>query len=262
MEIAVNLTPEIRLEQALIEAGIENVVTKLTVAGNLTKDDFRYIGKTMGKTLRELDMSDATIEKNTLKAKTFYQPCGLTAITIPDSVDHIYLKAFNDCPVLNSITIRSSSKHPKCSSENGILFNKDKTELLYCPAGRKGDYLIPDSVKTIKSDAFAHSNLSTITIPNSVTEIEPYAFYECERLTSVVIPDSVTKIGIGTFSGCSNLTTVTIPDSVNEIDANVFFECYRLTNIIRNTTLIKFKAYSYYDCPALEEIRERSNYKK
>ena len=146
--------------------------------------------------------------------------------------------------------------------ETGALFSKDKTELLFFPGERQGDYIIPDSVKTIRSDAFSHSNLATVTIPNSVTKIESYAFYDCTRLTSVVIPNSVTVIGNGSFSGCSNLTTITISDSVTEIDAEVFFECYKLTNIIRTNTLIKFEKASYYECPALEEIRERGNAKR
>ena len=73
--------------------------------------------------------------------------------------------------------------------------------------------------------------LSSVTIGNSVTNIEGYAFYECTSLTSVTIGDSVTEIGICAFDGCTSLTSVTIPDSVTSIEK-----------------------YAFHDCPSLKEV--------
>jgi hypothetical protein len=74
--------------------------------------------------------------------------------------------------------------------------------------------------------------MTSVTIPNGVTNIGDYAFFQrCFNLTSVTIPDSVTSIGDDAFNGCSALTNVTIPSSVTAIGDLVFGFCFSLTNI-------------------------------
>ena len=91
---------------------------------------------------------------------------------------------------------------------------------------------IPSSVTSIGDSAFYHcSGLTSVTIPGSVTSIGDYAFADCSGLTSVTIPGSVTSIGVEAFSGCSGLTSVTIPDSVTSIGDYAFSGCSSLTII-------------------------------
>ncbi len=75
------------------------------------------------------------------------------------------------------------------------------------------------------------SNLTSITIPNSVASIENYAFQNCTGLTSVTIPNSVASIGNYAFYGCSKLTSITIPNSVTSIGDFAFANCYILTGV-------------------------------
>ena len=84
---------------------------------------------------------------------------------------------------------------------------------------------IPNSVTTIGSCAFNNTSLTSVTIPNSVTSIEVCAFFECKLLTSVTIPNSVTSIGYEAFEGCRSLTSVTIPNSVSRIGYDTFNGC-------------------------------------
>ena len=86
-------------------------------------------------------------------------------------------------------------------------------------------------VKVIYREAFKNLNITSVVIPDSITSIGDYAFYECRSLTSVTIPDSVTSIGEGAFSYCTSLTSVTIPDSVTSIDYYAFQHCTSLTSV-------------------------------
>jgi hypothetical protein len=84
---------------------------------------------------------------------------------------------------------------------------------------------IPNSVTSIGDWAFAHCcNLTSITIPNSVSSIGDYAFYGCS-FTTIIIPNSVTSIGDWAFAHCCNLTSITIPNSVTSIGEGAFEFC-------------------------------------
>jgi hypothetical protein len=90
--------------------------------------------------------------------------------------------------------INVSSDNTAYSSLDGVLYNKDITTLILCPQGKTG----------------------AVTIPNSVTSIENYAFWNCTNLTSVTIQNSVTNIWSGAFNGCTGLTSVTFQGTIAE----------------------------------------------
>ena len=75
------------------------------------------------------------------------------------------------------------------------------------------------------------TNLTNVTLPNSVTSIGSGAFDHCANLIRITIPSSVTAIGIQAFSGCSHLTSITIPNSVTNIADEAFRGCTNLTGI-------------------------------
>ena len=107
----------------------------------------------------------------------------LTSITIPHSVTSIGNGVFNACSKLEEISVESVNTN--YTSENGILFNKAKTNLICYPAGKTGSYIIPNTVTSIGCYAFHRSGLTSITIPNSVISIEEYSFSNCSDLTSI-----------------------------------------------------------------------------
>ena len=168
----------------------------------------------------------------------------LTSITIPDGVTSIGYGAFDRCKKLTQINVDKANT--SYSSVNGVLFNKEKTELIRYPEGKTDtSYAIPNSVTRIGSSAFYDcSSLTSITIPNSVTSIGDDAFYDCSSLTSITIPDSVTSIGWDTFSGCSSLTSITIPNSVTSIGYYAFRNCSSLKDVYYSGTQEQWKKIS------------------
>ena len=161
----------------------------------------------------------------------FSRCISLTSITIPDSVTSIGYGAFSNCKSLTAIEVSDNNKN--YFSINGILFNKDKFELIIYPAGKKNrEYKIPNSVTGIGTFAFSGCDaLINITIPNSVTSIGWSVFEYCTSLKSVTIPDSVKYIGDSAFLSCDALTSITIPNSVTSIDYCAFKWCENLKDI-------------------------------
>ena len=139
-------------------------------------------------------------------------------------------------------------------SGNGI---KDKFGALYSPDGLRllrlrrifiSSYHIRQGTKVICNDAFSECRyLTSITIPNSVTQIGDKAFYWCSGLASITIPDSVTHIGDAAFYMCSGLTSITIPNSVTHIGDAAFYMCSGLTSITipNSVTQIGKNPFSY-----------------
>ena len=131
----------------------------------------------------------------------------LTSVIIPDSVTSIYFSAFSNCTSLNSIDV--SPNNSKYCSLDGVLFSKDKTNLVKYPGGKSGAYTIPDSTTRIGLMAFKGcTNLTSVVIPNTIARINHDAFNDCTSLISITIPDSVTSIGESVFSDCDSLTDV------------------------------------------------------
>lgn len=179
----------------------------------------------------------------------------LTSITVSDSVTSIGIEAFHSCLSLTSIDVASGN--PNYSSENGVLFNKDKTELIQYPAGKQdASYTIPNSVTSIGDEAFTYcTSLESITIPDSVTSIGGAAFYytayynnednwendalyignyliETNELSGAYTVKAGTKIiANNVFRECPSLTSITIPDSVTSIGDWAFYDCPSLTSI-------------------------------
>lgn len=116
---------------------------------------------------------------------------------------------------------------------------------------------IPNSVLEIQNNAFRQSGLNTITIGNSVTSIGSYAFYQCSSLTSIAIPNSVTTIVDGyTFKDCTNLATATIGNNLTSIPFKTFENCSSLTSLTFTPTssVTSIGAYAFTGCTSLASI--------
>jgi hypothetical protein len=114
---------------------------------------------------------------------------------------------------------------------------------------------IPESVTSIGDYAFyQYTGLTSITIANSVTSIGYAAFQSCTSLTSITIPDSVTSIGDFAFRECTSLTSVTIGNSVTSIGYAAFYECTSLTSVTIPDSVTSIGDYAFNRCSSLTSI--------
>ena len=155
-------------------------LTSVTIPGSVTSISFHAFSYCTGLTSVTISDGVAIID-----SFAFYECTGLTTITIPASVNRIVNSAFFLCSSLTEINVAPSNLD--FSSLEGVLFNKDYTDLVLYPRGIQGAYSVPDG---------------TIFISDS-------AFSGCLGLTSVTIPDGMYSISTGSFWDCSNLTSVT-----------------------------------------------------
>ncbi|MBQ7391849.1 MAG: leucine-rich repeat domain-containing protein, partial [Clostridia bacterium] len=192
----------------------------------------------------------------TIGYQAFYGCTNLTSVTIGNSVKSIRDKAFEFCYNLTSVYISdiaawchisfaSAYATPLYYAEDLYLVKNGSSELIT-------DLVIPDSVTTIGNYAFYdYDRLTSVTISDSVTRIGACAFEMCSNLSSVTIGDSVTTIGGNAFWLCSNLTSVTIGDSVTTIGGYAFDGCRNLKNVTLPDSVIAIGSYAFYGCSSL-----------
>ena len=198
------------------------------------------------------NLASITIPESVLEIKdeAFAECNNLTSIVIPDGVTKIGAAAFASCGSLTEIEV--SAENPAYISVDGVLFNKDMTELIQCPCRKEGKYTIPNGVITVGWCAFADCTLlAGVTIPSSVEAIRGGAFDNCTGLTSVYITDigkwcKITYELIGYGIPGSNplqygahlylngelITKMTIPDSVTSIEPYAFLRYDTLETIV------------------------------
>ena len=165
----------------------------------------------------------------------------LESLVIGVGVSEIDNKAFEGCSNLKSIEVLEGNA--RYSSEgNCIIETTLKALVLGCINSE-----IPAEVKTIKSYAFAQSNITKIIIPANVTKIEDYAFSACRKLTEITIENANIVIAKQAFDGCDKVTTVTIPANAIEYIAQV---------VLKNVTITsgEIKAGAFEDCLTLTNV--------
>lgn len=137
------------------------------------------------------------------------------------------IRTYAKCPNAANLFVRDSN--PFYCSINGVIFTKDKKKLIAYPSGREGAYEIPEGTEVIYGSAFINSRISSVKIPDSVTEIGYSAFCDCHDLSDIGfgrgISDYDDKGGSNIFARCTSLKTLKIPAYIKTIGASMFSGC-------------------------------------
>lgn len=180
---------------------------KLTITSDTGMINWAKGSSTYGPFVSAVELKEGITN---IPDRGFYKCSILTTIKIPASVTTISSNGvFDRCTALTSITVAEGNAN--FTADGGILYNKDKTELLICPQGMSGAVTIPDSVTKISNSAFAGcTKITGVTIPEDVTTIGDAAFEGCTGLTTVTLPAALTSLGDGVFQGCTGLTSLSV----------------------------------------------------
>ena len=233
-------------------------LTSITIPNSVTS-----IGRSAFDNCTSLTSITIPNSVTSIGGDAFYGCTSLTSVTIGNSVTSIGGNPFSGCKSLLSIEVSDNNKN--YSSFDGILFNKNKSELIAYPAGKTdSEYAIPNSVTSIGSYAFyGCTSLTSVEIPDGVTSIDWHAFSNCTNLTSIIIPNSVTSVGSYAFEYCTSLTSITIPDSVKSIGNWAFDHCKSLTSVtIGNSvtsvtignSVTSIGSYAFNACTSLTSV--------
>lgn len=182
----------------------------------------------------------------------------LKHLFIPDSVTYCGKKycvalcgGYPDS--LEYITV--ADNNPFMSSLDGVLFNKERTELLRYPRGLKNSsYVVPASVRKICTNAFCLASVKSVKLSPSVKEIDNLAFSLCFSLKSIVFGKKLRVIGRNAFTGCSALTSVEIPEGVDTIERAAFAECASL-QFAQLPSTVSYMRHPFINCPSLKEVQ-------
>ena len=101
-----------------------------------------------------------------------------------------------------------------------------------------GHVSIPITITSVGENTFYRCNMTSVSIPNSVTMLRSMAFVGCRSLVTVSIPDTVVSIGDNTFSWCWSLQSLTIPDSVTSIGTQVCYSCPSLSSVVVPSSVV------------------------
>lgn len=164
-----------------------------------------------------------------IEGNAFSDCSNIRSVFIPNSVISIHPNAFPWC--YNLTALHADPDNTRYSSKDGVLFSKDQTVLTHYPQGIQNDkYTVPDGVTKIGSYAFFNqSYLTEVDIPSSVTVIAPHAF-EGAFIQSVVLPANLTEIGENAFTGAF-IQSIAIPAGVEVIGSSAFSDCKYLTSV-------------------------------
>lgn len=237
----------------------------------VTKGNSNYTGEV--KLPETVTYNGQECPVTTIKSDAFQNCTELTSVTIPESITSIEKSAFKNSTGLTSVNFNATNcesmgntSNPVfegCSSLTTVIFGNTVKSIptnAFYNCTSLNSVIIPESVTTIKSNAFINTGLTTITIPESVTTIGDKAFGRCANLSTVNYnATNCTSMGSASsnyavFTGCTSLSTLNIGENVESIPDNAFYGCTGLTTLDIPESVIKIGDNAFNGCSGLTTL--------
>ena len=165
----------------------------------------------------------------------------LTTVEIGSGVTHLGMNVFTDCTSITSFSVAAENTAYK--SVSGVLYTKDGILMNYPAANKATAYTVAEGTTSILSRAFRYcTNLTTLSMPNSVTYVGESAFWGCSGLTSVTLSSNLAELSSNVFRDCVGLTSLTIPKGVTSIRNEAFIGCSKLASFSVAADNMAFKS--------------------
>uniref|UniRef100_A0A6C0I6E7 Uncharacterized protein n=1 Tax=viral metagenome TaxID=1070528 RepID=A0A6C0I6E7_9ZZZZ len=189
-----------------------------------------------------------------------FAECGFKQFTIPSTVTTLGDYIFYYCGVLESVTLEITQIpygiFAGCSALKNVIFKEDIISIgqsAFESCASLTTFVFPPTLQFLPWFAFSGAGLTSITLPNSLTVMNPSVFANCASLTDINFGTGLTEITDGTFAECTALSNVTLPSVITSILAFGFADCTSLTDISM-TEVTQVGAYGFYGCTSLTDI--------
>ncbi len=151
-------------------------------------------------------------------------------------------------------TIVVDKENPYFCVVDGILYTKDMSKLVQCPAKGITTVVVPNTVKHIGNDGFNECiDLKKVVLPETLETIEDGAFIWSRNLKEVNIPANLTYLGRLAFRD-TGIQRITIPQGITNIPEGLFMDCLNLQQVILPQGLIAIGERAFFNCPAMESV--------
>lgn len=231
-------------------------LTDVTVAGDIASYTFINCPAIANLTLQE---GTTAIGAGAFDSKS------LEEIRFPSSYKTWNPGAFQGCSNVKSYFVAQGN--PWYSSLDGVLFNKNQTRLISYPQGKEDQqvYRIPEQVTDIEKYAFYNSSLQKVVVPRGITKLSRGVFEDCSALKEVILSEGITalegemtawKYNAGVFHGCKALKSIVLPYTVNSLWVNdIFYGCSSVEYIVFSKNRVKMQYDTVMaDCTNLKKV--------
>lgn len=171
------------------------------------------IGSGAFQSCSRLELTELPSALTSIGSWAFQNCTTLGNLTIPAATTRLDSGVFVGCTNMTSITVHSGNTN--YASSGGMVYNKGKTTLVMCPAGKTSATVLASATNIAEYAFYGCTKLSSVSIPYGVVDVGYDAFYNCRSLASIEIPSTVTNIASYAFSGCTSLTNVTIKGALS-----------------------------------------------